>query len=64
MAYVEKANKGKRFIPTIVFQNGSILVEPANAELSTKLGLNSITQRQQSDVIMVGGRPTSLTAAL
>lgn len=46
MAYVEKANKGKRFIPTIVFQNGSILVEPANAELSTKLGLNSITQRQ------------------
>jgi glutaredoxin-like protein len=40
-AYVERINKGKRIIPTIVFGDGSILVEPTNAELATKLGLNT-----------------------
>ncbi|MCB0029198.1 MAG: NrdH-redoxin, partial [Anaerolineales bacterium] len=28
MAYVEKVNKGSRSIPTIVFADGDILVEP------------------------------------
>lgn len=31
MAFVEKVNNGKRIIPTIVFPDGSILVEPSNA---------------------------------
>jgi glutaredoxin-like protein len=41
LAYVEEVNKGKRITPTIVFGDGSILVEPTNAELATKLGLNA-----------------------
>jgi glutaredoxin-like protein len=41
LAYVERVNNGKRIIPTIVFGDGSILVEPTNAELATKLGLNA-----------------------
>jgi len=36
-AYVERVNNGKRVIPTIVFGDGSILVEPTNAELAAKL---------------------------
>jgi glutaredoxin-like protein len=40
-AYVERVNNGKRSVPTIVFGDGSILVEPTNAELATKLGLNT-----------------------
>ena len=35
---VEKVNNGKRIIPTIIFQDGSILVEPSNAALARKLG--------------------------
>lgn len=37
--YVEKVNRGYRSVPTIVFPDGSILVEPSNTELSRKLGL-------------------------
>jgi glutaredoxin-like protein len=38
MKYVEEINDGKRIIPTILFPDGSILVEPSNAELAAKLG--------------------------
>ncbi|MBI4288225.1 MAG: mycoredoxin [Chloroflexi bacterium] len=38
-AYVEGVNNGNRSIPTIVFPDGSILVEPSNAELGRKLGV-------------------------
>ena len=34
---VERMNKGNRSVPTIVFPDGSILVEPSNAELEKKL---------------------------
>ena len=36
---VLEVNRGMRSIPTIVFNDGSILVEPSNAELSSKLGI-------------------------
>jgi glutaredoxin len=38
-AFVEKVNRGKRRVPTIVFPDGSILVEPSYAELEKKLGV-------------------------
>lgn len=37
--FVKKTNNGLKSIPTIVFTDGTILVEPSNKELSTKLGL-------------------------
>lgn len=37
--FVEKTNHGYRSVPTIVFPDGSILVEPSNQELGEKLGL-------------------------
>jgi mycoredoxin len=39
-AFVEKVNKGNRSVPTIVFPDGSILVEPSNAELEKKLRIH------------------------
>lgn len=36
-AYVEKVNQGCRSVPTIVFPDGDILVEPSNGELAIKL---------------------------
>lgn len=35
--YVLEVNGGRRIIPTLVFQDGSVLVEPSNAELARKL---------------------------
>jgi thioredoxin reductase (NADPH) len=64
MAYVERVNDGKRSVPTIVFPDGSILVEPSNAELAQKLGLNTRPQRDFYDAIVIGAGPTGLTAAL
>lgn len=40
--YVLVVNKGMRSIPTILFQDGSILVEPTNAQLAHKLRIDSI----------------------
>jgi mycoredoxin len=36
-AFVEKTNKGSRSVPTIVFPDGSVLVEPSDSELEKKL---------------------------
>lgn len=36
-AYVEQVNRGNRSVPTIVFLDGSVLVEPSNTELEKKL---------------------------
>ena len=38
-AFVEKVNQGNRSVPTIVFPDGSILVEPNNLTLEKKLGV-------------------------
>ena len=63
-AIVESYNDGKDIIPTIVFDDGSILVEPSNADLAAKLGLQTVAQRAFYDLIIVGSGPAGLTAAL
>lgn len=37
--YVEQVNNGYRSVPTIVFPDGSIMVEPSSAALAQKLTL-------------------------
>jgi len=36
---VAKINHGLKSIPTIIFSNGEVLVEPSNAELAKMLGI-------------------------
>ena len=38
--YVESVNRGYRSVPTIVFPDGSLLVEPSTVVLKNKLGLS------------------------
>jgi glutaredoxin-like protein len=35
--YVQKVNGGYKSVPTIVFPDGSVLVEPSNSELEKKI---------------------------
>src|SRR5215472_8389724 len=63
-AFVKKVQNGGLIIPTIVFGDGSILIEPTNAEVAAKLGLETRAKCEFYDLIIVGGGPTALTTSI
>ena len=64
MRSVEELQGGGRTIPTIVFGDGSHLLEPTNEELARKLGLHLEAKRRSYDLAIVGGGPAGLSAAI
>ncbi|MBL8103456.1 MAG: FAD-dependent oxidoreductase [Anaerolineales bacterium] len=64
VSFVESINNGMRIIPTIIFPDGSILVEPSNSQLAEKLGLQTKARREYYDAIIIGGGPAGLTSSL
>jgi thioredoxin reductase (NADPH) len=64
MRHVEELQNGGRSIPTIVFDNTEVLIEPTNEELARKLGLTLEAKRGCYDLAIVGGGPAGLAAAI
>lgn len=63
-AIVEQVNDGKLVIPVLVFDDGSTLVEPSNADLAAKLGLRTQAQHRFYSLIVVGSGVAGLTTAI
>ena len=61
---VQDLNDGKQIILTIIFEDGSILVEPSNAELVAKWGISPKSKREYYDLVIVGSGFAGLTTAL
>ena len=64
LRFVEELQGGGRSIPTIVFSDGSHLLEPTDEELARKLGLKLEASRPFYDLAIVGGGPAGLAAAI
>jgi thioredoxin reductase (NADPH) len=63
-AEVERLNHGNHSVPTIVFPDGEVLVEPSADQLAEKLGLRSSAQQSFYDLVIVGAGPAGLTTAV
>lgn len=63
-AAVRQKNDGKLIIPTILFADGSFLVEPSDHELALKLGLRLKAGKDTYELIIIGGGPAGLAAAV
>src|SRR6202012_3741583 len=51
-------------LPIVVTERGDTLIEPSDAELADTLGLSSTPSQEFYDLIVVGGGPAGLAAAV
>lgn len=61
---VESVSPGLRRLPVVFFPDGTTLVEPTSRELAEKIGLQTAATKPFYDLIVVGGGPSGLAAAV
>jgi thioredoxin reductase (NADPH) len=64
LSYVEQVQGGGRTIPMIELSDGSRLLEPGDDELARALGLRMEADQAFYDLVIVGGGPAGLAAAI
>ena len=61
---VERLDHGTPKLPVVVFQDGSYLEAPENREVAERIGLRTRAERPFYDLIIIGGGPSGLAAAV
>jgi thioredoxin reductase (NADPH) len=61
---VERLDHGAPRLPVVVFQDGSYLEAPENREVAERIGLRTRAERPFYDLIIIGGGPSGLAAAV
>ena len=61
---VTYAECGAAHLPLVLFSDGSKLIQPTNAQIAEKIGLSTRAQKPFYDLVIVGGGPAGLAAAV
>jgi thioredoxin reductase (NADPH) len=61
---VEEVNKGEYHLPVLFFPDGAVMVEPDYRALAEKVGLRTQALQPFYDLIIIGGGPAGLGAAV